>query len=119
MQTKFEVFEQSRLYVALLSSVDLSLSLRPQFSLPSVSQICCADTLALFLRCCISIRLSALKKFFFKFIYVFYYWLCWIFLASGALSLVVESRGYSLAVVHTLLIVEELMLLNCGVGEDS
>lgn len=56
--TKFEVFEQSSLSVALSSSADLSLSLRPQFSLPSVSQIFSADTLVLFLRCC-SIRLSA------------------------------------------------------------
>ena len=62
MQMKFEVFEQSRLYVALSSSVDLSLSLRPQFSLPSVSQIRCADTLALFLRCCRNTRLSAFLK---------------------------------------------------------
>ena len=30
------------------------------------------------------------------FIYLFYFWLCWVFLAVRGLSLVVASRGYSL-----------------------
>ena len=32
------------------------------------------------------------------------FWLCWIFLAVGKLSLIVASRGYSLDVVHGFLI---------------
>ena len=31
-----------------------------------------------------------------RFIYVFYFWLCWLFIAVRGLSLVVASRGYSL-----------------------
>ena len=34
-----------------------------------------------------------------------YFWLHWVFVASGELSLVVASRGYSLVAVHGLLIV--------------
>ena len=33
-----------------------------------------------------------------------YFWLCWVFVALHGLSLVTASRGYSLAVVHGLVI---------------
>ena len=33
-----------------------------------------------------------------------YFWLCWVFTAAHGLSLVSESGGYSLIVVHGLLI---------------
>ena len=37
-------------------------------------------------------------------IYLFiYFWLCWVFVAMRGISLIVESRGYSLVVVHGLL----------------
>ena len=56
---------------------------------------------------------------FLKYIYIYIYWLCWVFVAACGLSLVVESRGYSLVVVHGLLIavaslVAEHGLSNCG-----
>ena len=35
----------------------------------------------------------------------FFFWLCWVFVSVCGLSLVVTSRGYSLIVVHGLLIV--------------
>ena len=42
----------------------------------------------------------------FKKIIVFiYFWLCWVFVANAGFSLVEVSRGYSLTVVHRLLIV--------------
>ena len=44
--------------------------------------------------------------FLFKKIIVFiYFWLCWVFVANAGFSLVEVSRGYSLTVVHRLLIV--------------
>ena len=33
-----------------------------------------------------------------------YFWLCWVFVAVCGLSLVVASGGYSLVVVHRLLV---------------
>ena len=35
-----------------------------------------------------------------------YFWLCWVFVAAGRLSLVAASGGYSLVAVHRLLIEE-------------
>ena len=35
----------------------------------------------------------------------FFFWLCWVFVSVCGLSLVVTNRGYSLIVVHGLLIV--------------
>ena len=43
--------------------------------------------------------------FFFLIIYLFYFWLCWVFIAVPGLSLVVESRAYTLAEIRGLLIV--------------
>ena len=37
--------------------------------------------------------------------YLFYVWLSWVFTAAQGLSLVAESRGHFLAVVHRLLVV--------------
>ena len=45
---------------------------------------------------------------------VSYFWLCWIFVAAPGFSLVVESKGYSLAVLPGLLIA----MASC-VGEHS
>ena len=36
---------------------------------------------------------------------LFYFWLCWVFVAACSLYLVSESRVYFLIVVHRLLIV--------------
>ena len=38
------------------------------------------------------------------FIYLFYFWLCWVFGAMWALSLVASSRGYSLLVCRLLIV---------------
>ena len=40
----------------------------------------------------------------FSFFFFFNFWLCWVFVAVHGLSLVAESRGYSLVAVHRLLI---------------
>jgi len=37
---------------------------------------------------------------FFKIILFIYFWLCWVFIASRAISLTVASEGYSVAGVH-------------------
>ena len=42
--------------------------------------------------------------FFFFFLRFLYFWLCSVFIAEHGLSLVVESRAYSLGVMHELLI---------------
>ena len=42
---------------------------------------------------------------FFFFIYLLYFWLCWVFLAVPGLSLIVASGGYSLVAVSGLLTV--------------
>ena len=47
--------------------------------------------------CCVSTALQTQE--------IIYSWLCWVFLAVHGLSLVVESRGYSLIAVHGLRIV--------------
>ena len=49
----------------------------------------------------------------------FFFWLCWVFVSVCGLSLVATSRGYSLIVVHGLLIVVaslvvEHRLSSCG-----
>ena len=38
--------------------------------------------------------------FFFNLINVFNFWLCWVFIAAWAFSVVAERGGYSLAAVH-------------------
>ena len=43
------------------------------------------------------------------FIYLFIYWLCWVFVAAHGLSLVVASRGYSVAVRGLLIAVASLV----------
>ena len=48
-----------------------------------------------------------------------YFWLCWVFVATHGLSLVMESRGSSLVLVRGLLIAEaslvtEHRLSSCG-----
>ena len=50
--------------------------------------------------------------FFDNFIYL--YWLCWVFVAACKLFLVSESRGYSLVVVHRLLIVVSSLVVEHG-----
>ena len=39
-----------------------------------------------------------------RFIYVLYFWLCWVFIAVRGLSLVVASRGSPLVAMHGLLV---------------
>ena len=46
------------------------------------------------------------------FFFNFYFWLCWVFVATHRLSLVVESGGYSLIAVHGLLIVVASLTLD-------
>ena len=48
--------------------------------------------------CVCVVPVWCLFVFFYKFIYlfVFYFWLRWVFIAARGLSLVAESRGYSL-----------------------
>ena len=43
-------------------------------------------------------------------IYFFYFWLCWIFVATGRPSSVSERGGYSPAVVPGLLIAEVFLI---------
>ena len=45
---------------------------------------------------------------------VFIYWLCWVFVAAHGLSLVAESRGYSLPVVHRLLTAGAALIAEYG-----
>ena len=52
--------------------------------------------------------------FFIKFIYLFYFWLCWVFIAVHGFSLVVASGGYSLVVMPGLLIVLASLVAECG-----
>ena len=53
---------------------------------------------------CLTLFLPDSSIFFFK-IYLFYFWLCWVFVAPQVLSLVAVSRGYSFVMVHGVLIV--------------
>ena len=46
---------------------------------------------------------------FFKKLFNYYFWLCWVFVAAHRLSLVVASGGYSLAVLYRLLAVASLV----------
>ena len=43
-----------------------------------------------------------------------YFWLCWVFIAVLKLSLVVASRGYSLAAVRGLLTVVAALVMRHG-----
>ena len=45
-----------------------------------------------------------------------YFWLCWVFIAALAFSLVVASRGYSAVVVPGLLTVVASLLQRMGSG---
>ena len=45
---------------------------------------------------------------------VFIYWLCWVFVAAHGLSLVAESSGYSLPVVHRLLTAGAALIAEYG-----
>ena len=40
----------------------------------------------------------------FIYLFIFYFWLCWVFVAARELSLFAGSRGYSLVAMHWLLI---------------
>ena len=40
------------------------------------------------------LKIFFLKNSFFKKIYLFHFWLCWVFVAAGRLSLVAASGGY-------------------------
>ena len=58
-------------------------------------------------------------KFYFLKILFIYFWLHWVFVAGCQLSLVAASKGYSLIVVHGLLIVVDSLaaehrLSSCG-----
>ena len=44
----------------------------------------------------------------------FYFWLCWVFVAAQAFSLVVASRGYSLAAVRGFLTVVGSLVAGTG-----
>ena len=55
---------------------------------------------------------------------MYVFWMCWVFVAAGGLFLVTASGGYSLAVVHRLLIgvaslVEEHMDSRVHMGFSS
>ena len=39
--------------------------------------------------------ISSFMSFFFKFIFIFYFWLCWVFVSVRGLSLVAASGGHS------------------------
>ena len=49
------------------------------------------------------------KAFFKKFIYLIYFWPCWVFVAVRGLSLVVVSGGYSVTVSRLLIAVASLV----------
>ena len=54
---------------------------------------------------CMCVLLFCVCLFYLIFIYAFiYFWLHWVFTAACRLSLAVASRGYSLVLVHGLLI---------------
>ena len=40
-----------------------------------------------------------------NFIYLFYFWLCWVFIAAQAFSLVAASGGYYLVAIFRLIVV--------------
>ena len=48
-----------------------------------------------------------------------YFWLCWIFVAAWGFALVAVSRGYSLVVVHGVLVVVTSLLFEHGCGLSS
>ena len=68
------------------------------------------------LSCDFQVSFYALTLFYYNFLvgahcfiftyYLFYVWLSWVFIAAHGLSLVAESRGHVLAVVHRLLAAE-------------
>ena len=43
-------------------------------------------------------------------VFIYYFWLCWVFIAARGLSLVVASRGYSVAVRGLLTAVASLVV---------
>lgn len=47
---------------------------------------------------------------------VIYFWLPWVLLAMHRLSLVVASGGYSLFLVHRLLVAVASLLVGCGLS---
>ena len=49
-------------------------------------------------------------------VYVYYFWLHRVFLASHGLSIAVVSKGYSLVAVHRLLILWLLLLQSTALG---
>ena len=53
----------------------------------------------------------ALKKYIYSFIYS---WLCWVFIAVRAFSLIAESRGYSLVAVRGLRVVVASLVADHG-----
>ena len=61
--------------------------------------------------------------YFFNYLFTFYFWLCWVFMAVHGLSLVVVIRGYSLVVVLGLLCVARALgcmhFSSCGTGFSS
>ena len=57
------------------------------------------------------LELIVLKKYFYSFIYS---WLCWVFIAVRAFSLIAVSRGYSLIAVHGLHIVVASLVADHG-----
>ena len=52
--------------------------------------------------------------FFLIFIYLFYFWLHWVFIAAWGFSLVTESGGYSLVSVFRLLILVASLVAALG-----
>ena len=51
---------------------------------------------------------------FVDFFFNFCFWLHWVFIALCGLSLVAERRGYSLVLLHGLLIVVASLVAECG-----
>ena len=62
----------------------------------------------------IHVGLRLLISFFLKFIYLFYLWLCWVFVAACGLSPVMASGGYSLVAVCRLLIAIVPLIVDTG-----
>ena len=56
----------------------------------------------------------SLGYFFLIFIYLLYFWLCWVFLAARGLPLVVASRGYSVVAEHGLLLAVTSLVAESG-----
>ena len=52
----------------------------------------------------------------FIYLFIIYFWLCWVFLAVYGLSLAMESRGYSQVVISGLLIVVASLVAELGLS---